>query len=68
MPDNKNLTQPLITLMLLMAANTNDPTGKLNNLGHAVTSMREALININSGLEAFHTQVIPMLMRPPEKK
>lgn len=59
-------THPLVTLLLLMAANTPDPAGKLNNLGQAINSMREALTSINAGVESFHTQVVPLFMRPPE--
>lgn len=67
MPNNNQnpFTHPLITLMLLMAANTPDPAGRLNNLGQAINSMREALTSINAGMESFHTQVVPLFMRPP---
>ncbi|AGL00025.1 hypothetical protein [Desulfoscipio gibsoniae] len=70
MPNNNQtpLAHPLVTLMLLMAANTPDPAGKLNNLGQAVNSMREALTSINAGLESFHTRVVPLIMQPPKNK
>ncbi|TYO94438.1 hypothetical protein [Desulfallas thermosapovorans] len=68
MPGNEQspFTHPLVTLLLLMAANTPDPAGKLNNLGQAINSMREALTSINAGVESFHSQVVPLFMRPPE--
>ncbi|MCG8401768.1 MAG: hypothetical protein MJA84_09245 [Firmicutes bacterium] len=66
MPNNQNMSvNPLITLMLLMAASTPDPSGRLNDLGRAITSMQDAIKSINTGLEAFHTQVLPMFQRDP---
>lgn len=66
---NQNLfTNPLFTFLLLMAANAPDPAGRLNSMGQAVNSMRQALSSINAGMEAFHTQVVPMVMQNPEKK
>jgi len=75
MPGNKQeqFGNTLVTLMLLMAANTPDPEGRLNELGRAITSMQEAIKNMHAGLEAFHTQVLPMFMqlagnREPQKE
>ncbi len=70
MPDNNQtpFNNPLVTLMLLMVANTPDPAGRLNNLGQAINSMREALISINAGMESFHSQVVPLFMKPPENE
>jgi hypothetical protein len=70
MPNNDQtpFTHPLVTIMLLMAANTPDPAGRLNNLGQAINSMREALTSINAGMESFHSQVVPLFMNPMENK
>lgn len=70
MPGNEQspFNHPLVTLLLMMAANTPDPAGKLNNLGQAINSMREALTSINAGVESFHNQVVPLFMRPPESE
>ncbi len=70
MPNNNQtpFTHPLVTLILLMAANTPDPAGRLNNLGQAINSMREALTSINSGMESFHSQVVPLFMHPSENE
>lgn len=59
---------PLVTLMLMMAANTPDPVGNLNNLGQAINSMREAVASIHAGIESFHSQVVPLLMQSPDAK
>ncbi len=75
MPGNKQeqFGNTLVTLMLLMAANTPDPAGRLNELGRAITSMQDAIKSIHAGLEAFHTQVLPMFTqlagnRKPQKE
>ncbi len=68
-PDqNKYVADPLVTFMLLLAASTPDPDGKLNTLSQAINSMREAVNSIHAGLETFHTQVLPMFIRKPEHK
>lgn len=71
MPNDNNqnmLNDPLVSLLLMMAASVPDSQGKLNSLGQAINSMRDAVNSINTGLETFHTQVMPMIMRQPEKK
>lgn len=57
---------PLVTLMLLLAASTPDPAGRLNDLGRAITSMQDAVKSINTGLEVFHSQVMPMFQKGPD--
>lgn len=67
--DNQTpFTHPLVTMLLLMVANTPDPAGKLNNLGQAINSMREALTSINAGMESFHSQVVPLFMNAPKNE
>ena len=69
MPDNQNLFQnPLVAFMLLMVASTPDPSGRLNELGRAITSMQDAVRSINTGMEMFHNQVIPMFQQRPDGK
>ncbi|SFH03250.1 hypothetical protein SAMN05660649_03580 [Desulfotomaculum arcticum] len=71
MPNDNNqnmFNNPLVSLLLMVAASVPDPQGKLNSLGQAINSMRDAVNSINAGLETFHTQVMPMIMRQPEKK
>jgi len=70
MPNNNQtpFNHPLVTLMLMMAANTPDPAGKLNNLGQAINSLREALTSINAGMDSFHSQVVPLFMNPAQKE
>lgn len=70
MADNNQtpFDHPLITLMLMMAANTPDPAGGLNNLGQAINSMGEAVTSIQTGMETFHNQVVPLLMQSSTAK
>ncbi|KAF1085175.1 hypothetical protein SPSYN_01311 [Sporotomaculum syntrophicum] len=70
MADNNQtpFDSPLVTLMLMLAANTPDPAGSLNNLGQAINSMREAVASIHAGLESFHSKVVPLLMQSPDTK
>ncbi|MBF7083446.1 hypothetical protein IT084_10725 [Desulfallas sp. Bu1-1] len=70
MPNNSQnfFKHPLITLMLLLAASTPDPQGRLNNLGQAINSLRDAINSINVGMETFHSQVVPLFLRQPEQK
>lgn len=64
---NQNqLHTPLVTLMLLLAASTPDPAGRLNELGRAITSIQDAVKNVHTGLEVFHSQVMPMFMQGPK--
>ncbi len=67
MPNNQDLYQnPLVAFMLLMIASTPDPSGRLNELGRAITSMQDAVKSINTGMEVFHNQVIPMFRQGPD--
>lgn len=68
MAGNSNVFKsPLTTVALLMAANIQDPVGKINSLNQAIVSMKDALQQINDGLEMFNTGVIPMLKQPANK-
>lgn len=68
---NQNMNpfkNPLISFMLLLAASTPNPEERLGAMSQAINSMREAIGNINSGLDTFHTHVVPMFIYPPEQK
>lgn len=66
MPNNQDMFKnPLVALMLMMVASTPDPSGRLNDLSRAITSMQEAVRSINTGMEMFHNQVIPMFRNGP---
>ncbi len=67
MPDYQDIFQnSLAPLLLLMLASTTDPVGRLNNLSQAITSLQNAVKNINTGMDMFHTEVVPMLRKWPE--
>lgn len=59
---------PLAAMILLMAAFTSDPNGRLNNLNQAINNLRQAIIQINQGLNTFHTEVTPMFIKTAEKE
>lgn len=62
------LKNPLAAIVLLMAAHTPDPVERINNFNQAINSMKEAVNQINAGLTAFNTEVLPMFVRPKEQK
>ncbi|MTI83945.1 MAG: hypothetical protein FH756_08555 [Firmicutes bacterium] len=68
MSDNSNFfANPLAAMVLLMMAHTPDPVERLNSLTGTVNSMREAVKQVNSGLTAFNTEVMPMFATPEDK-
>ena len=71
MPNDNNqniFNHPLVSMLLMLAASVPEPQDKLNSLGQAINSMRDAVNSINAGLDTFHSQVVPMFMHQPEKK
>jgi len=66
MPNNQDMFQnPLVTLILLMLAGTAAPPDRLNDLGRVISSLQAAVKSINTGMEMFHAEVMPMFQKRP---
>lgn len=56
------LFNPLIALLLVLAARDADPGGKLATLSKAVENLQQAVSEIREGVEIFNTRVMPIFI------
>ncbi|MEW5952210.1 MAG: hypothetical protein AB1815_00390 [Bacillota bacterium] len=64
MPEDQNniYQNPLITALLLLAAGNPEPVTRLAGLSQAINTLQEAFNSINTGVNSFYTDVVPLLL------
>ncbi|MCL2337625.1 MAG: hypothetical protein FWC60_09420 [Firmicutes bacterium] len=65
MPNNQNpFHSPLLAvILLLLAGGGEDSHERINSMSRMIASLQETFRSINTGIETFHAEVVPMFQK-----